>query len=460
MMRGVLVLVMVFSAVNHRAAAQRLQIPQTSRHVLENGLSVILMEYRKVPVVHFRLVARGGSAQDPAGLEGLAAAATSLMREGTITRTSTQIAEGIDFVGGSLSAAAGLDYCAVRAEVLRKDLDTGLDLFSDVILHPSFPREELERERKLRVASLDALREDPGTIAAVTFARNVYGSHPYGRQSFGTQSSLQALGREHLVDFYRQTFHPANCVLVVVGDFDSSEILMKVTSAFGSWGGRTGERRLPPYPVQLRGRSIVVVDKPDATQTQIVFGNTSVDIRHPDLFAIRIASTIFGGGFTSRLIDELRIKRSLTYGATCSFSANLSGGTYAISTFTKNETVGETVEVILEELRKYRHDGVSREEYGKARNYIRGSFARSLQAPEALAMRLTDTEIYGFEQDYLETYIERLQSVSLEDVQRSIKQHFHLEDLLMVFVGPARETRTVLERYGPVRTVALKDAVQ
>lgn len=444
---------------NQPAPGQRLHIPPRTRTVLDNGLSVILVEYRKVPVVHFRLAAHGGSAQDPDGLEGLAATVTSLMREGTKNRTSSQIAEAIDFIGGSLSAGAGLDYCAVRAEVLAKDLDTGLALFADIILHPVFPPDELERERKLRLAGLEAMKEDPGSIASVTFTRSVYGAHPYGRQAFGTRTSLAAMRREHLVQFHKRTFHPANCVLVVVGDFNSAELLDKLSAAFGSWTSRNDTVQSIKEPTRSRGHRVVVVDKPDVTQTHIAVGNVGINIRHHDFFAVRIANTIFGGGYTSRLVDALRIKRSLTYGATSSFSANLAGGTFAISTFTKNETTGEIVDVILEELGKFHSDGATREEYDKARNYLVGIFARSLQSPEALAMRLTDIEIFGFAQDYLETYIERQRSIPLEDVQRSIREYFTPEDLVFIFVTPAKETRAVVERYGPVRSVALKDAV-
>ena len=442
------------------ALGQQVHVPPTTRQTLDNGLTVILMEYRKVPVVYFRLVARGGSAQDPAGLEGVASLMTTLMREGTITRSSTEISNAIDFIGGSLSVGAGLEYSAANSEVLAKDVDTGLDLFSDVILHPSFPDEEIERQRKQSLASLDAVKENPRSIASITFSKNVYGGHPYGHQTSGTRSSLEMLTKRDLLEFYRKVFVPDNSILVVVGDFKVAEMLDKIRAAFGSWtaGGKV-DLTLPP-PAKLQGRRVVLVDKPDATQTQIRLGNIGVDIKNPDYFAISVANTVFGGGFTSRLNDELRVKRSLTYGVGSGFPANLAGGTYSISTFTKNETVKEIIDAILIELKKFREKGATQDEWKKAQNYMAGNFARSLQTPEALASRMTDIELYGFPKDYLETYIKKIKGVSLSDVQRAARTYFLLDDLLMVFVAPAQHIVPVVEPYGPVSVVDLKDAVQ
>ncbi len=440
--------------------AQKIQLPATARHTLENGLTVILMEYRKVPVVDFRLIVRGGSVLDPPELEGVASIATSLMREGTETRSSTDIANAIDFIGGSLSVAAGADYCAANSEVLKKDVTTGLDLFTDVILHPSFPEEEIERERKQRLANLEALKEDPSSVASITFSKNVYGSHPYGRQSVGTRSSLDDVTRKDLVDFYRKIFVPNNAVLVVVGDFVSSEMLAKITAAFGGWKkGEKPEIAVTP-PVRLQGRKVVLVNKSDATQTQMVFGNIGIDIKNPDYFAIQVANTIFGGGFTSRLVDELRVKRSLTYGAYSGFSSSLWGGSYSIATFTKNTTIDETINVVLDELKKFRAKGATAEELKKGQNYIAGTFSRSLQSPEALAARLTDIELYGFPKDHLETYIQRLKAVTLDDVQRVAQKYFLLDDILIVLVTPSEETSPKVQKYGPVTVVDLENAIE
>jgi len=442
------------------AFGQKIQIPPSTRDTLPNGLTIILMEYRKVPLADFRLLVRGGSSEDPDSLPGVASIMASLMREGTETRSSTQISEAIDFIGGSMSVGAGLDYCAATMEVMKKDVDTGLELFSDVILHPAFPNDEIDRERKQRLARLDAIKEEPSAIASVVFSRKVYGQHPYGRQAMGTKVSLESIRRDDLLAFYRNTFMPNNAVLVVVGDFNRNEMLEKLKAKFSAWERR--ERRAAPTarPATLKGKHVVLVNKPDATQTQIRVGNIGIDIRNPDYFPLQVANTVFGAGFTSRLVEELRVKRSLTYGASSSFPANLLGGSYVISTFTKNETISETIDVVLGEVARFREKGATKEEMMKAQNYIAGSFARSLQSPEALASRITDIELYGFPQDHLEKYIERIRRVQLADVQRVVREHFYLEDLLMVFVTPANESAAKVQGYGETATISLDEAVE
>jgi zinc protease len=426
--------------------------------MLENGLSVILMEYRKVPVIHLRLVARGGAIDDPSGLEGVAGVTTSLMREGTETRNATEIARAIDLVGGTLQASAGLDYCAVSCEVLKKNLDTGLDLFADIILHPTFPDNELDRERKQRIAGLESDKEDPGTIASRAFATEVYGTHPYGRRE--TKVSLKDITRDELVAFHQRVFTPANSILCVVGDFSSMEMLSKLRSAFGQWSGNQKLDHVIPLPAKHDGHTVVLVDKADATQSQIRIGNTGVDINNPDYFSITVANTVFGGGFTSRLVDELRVKRSLTYGVGSGFPANMYGGSYSISTFTKNATLVDALDVVLAELKKFREKGATQEECQKAKSYIAGNFARGLQSPGALARQMTDIEIFGRAKDYLEKYIQNVRKVSVDDVRMAAQKYFLLDDLLFVIVAPADSAKSSLTKYGTLQMKSVEDVIQ
>jgi predicted Zn-dependent peptidase len=456
-MKRILLLLLVSGAA---LRAQQINVPDMQREQLDNGLTVIMMPYHKVPVITLRLMVRGGSAHDPDRMPGVASMTTSLMREGTAQRTSTQIAEEIDFIGGSLSAGASVDYCAVNAEVMSKDIETGLALFADVVLNPSFPPEEIEREREQRLAALEALKEEPSALASTVFNREVYGGHPYGRRSAGTPFSLNAISREHLTEFYQSVFVPQRSVLVAVGDFENSEMLARLKRAFGSWKKKDGKDLSLPEAGRLTGREVIVVDKPDATQAQILVGNIGVDIRNSDYFALLVANTVFGGGFTSRLIDELRVKRSLTYGAYSGFPSSLAGGTFVISTFTKNETLTEMLDAIMEQLALYRKDGPTEEEIEKAKNYMAGSYARGLQSPGTLASRITDVELYQFPGDYLETYIDRIRSVQNTDIRKSIANHFPLDDLLFVVVAPASESVSRVEKFDKPTVLGLDEAVR
>jgi len=416
--------------------AQRVNIPPVERDTLDNGLTILLMRYTKVPVVTLRLVVPGGSAADPEGRTGAASMMADLLREGTTSRSSAAIASEIDFMGGTLFAGAGLDYCAVTMEVMSKDFDAGLDLFSDVVLNPSFPEEEINRERNQRLAGLEGTKEDPSSIASVVFTRYVYGDHPYGHQSQGTTGSLQELKREDLVRTYRALFVPDGAVLAVVGDIPPDEARAKLSAAFEEWSGARAHSGDSAAPVPLKGTTVVVVNKPDVTQTQIRIGNTGIRANDPDSFPILVANSVFGGGFTSRLVDELRVKRSLTYGAASTFSSSLLGGSYVISTFTRTETTREMLDAIMEQLNMFRASGPTAAEVLKAKNYLVGIYARGLQTPGALATRLTDREVYGYPEDYLSTYVERVRGTAMDEINRVIRQRFLADDLLYVLVMP------------------------
>jgi len=440
--------------------AQQINAPEIQRATLDNGLTIILMPYHKVPVVTLRLMVRGGSAHDPGEMPGVASMTTALMREGTAQRTATQIAEEIDFIGGSLSAGASADYCAVNAEVMSKDIEVGLALFADVALNPSFPSEEVERERKQRLAELEALKEEPSALASTVFNREVYNGHPYGHRAAGTASSLASITRTHLAQFYSSTFVPDGSVLVAVGDFDNARMLDRLKRAFGSWKKKERTDLSLPKPKRLTGREIIVVDKPDATQAQILIGNIGIDRMSPDYFPLLVANTVFGGGFTSRLVDELRVKRSLTYGVSSGFPSSLAGGTFVISTFTKNETLTEMLDALVEQLRLFRKDGPTKEEIEKAKNYLAGSYARGLQSPGTLASRLTDVELYHFPDDYLETYIEKIRSVESADIRRVITDHFMIDDLLFVIVAPASKGVAKVEKFGKPTVLGMDEVTE
>ncbi len=440
--------------------AQRIQIPSYTREILDNGLVVLLMEYHKLPLVQLRMTIKGGTSYDPSGYEGLGTLTASLLRKGTATRTATQISDEIDFIGGTLAAGATLDYFTVTSEVLKKDVDKGFDLFSDIILHPAFSPEEIERERSQKLAGIEQLKENPGAVASVYFNKVIYGSHPYSRQSFGTVASLKKITREDIEKFYNEVFIPNNSILAVVGDLDTKEMLEKVKQHFASWPKKTPREGKLNKPQMFKGRKVWVLNKADATQTQIRIGNIGVERRHPDYFAITVANGVFGGGFTSRLTEEIRVRRSLTYGIGSSFPSNLAGGSYVISTFTKNATTREIIDAALEEVKKFRDSGPTEEELQKAQNYIAGGFSRSLQTPEALAAQISDVEFYRLPPDYLETYLEKLKAVTLPEAKRVVKKYFHHDDVMIVVLTPAKETRASLQTLGEVEQREFQDAIQ
>jgi predicted Zn-dependent peptidase len=439
---------------------EEIPIPPYKTFTLDNGLKVVLMEYHRLPLVEMQMTIGGGTSIDPDMLVGLASMTAKLLRQGTTTRSATQIAEQVDFLGASLNTGSNEDYFFISSEFLRRDIDKGIELFSDVILHPTFPQEEINRERSQRFASLEQVKEDPQLAADLYIDKLIYGDHPYGHQTIGTHSSLIRITQETLGSFYNTTFVPNNALLVVVGDFSTDKMLSKIKQTFDEW--RKGVA--PAFPTEkpkfFKGRRVVLVNKPDVTQTQICIGNVGIDIKNPDRFAINVANTIFGNGFTSRLVNEIRVKRSLTYDVQSSFSANSLGGSYLIKTFTKNNSVRTTIDVALEETKQLRTNGISEKELKKAKSYIAGNFVRSLQAPENLVVYLSSSLFYGLPENYLQTYLKKIDIVTLDDVKRVVNKYFQYDDLVIMVVTNPGETKSQLEGLGPMEEIPIEKIVE
>jgi predicted Zn-dependent peptidase len=427
-------------------AADELSMPPVVRATFDNGLRTVVAEYHELPLVEFYVIVGAGAAQDPPGKEGLAALTAGVLTRGAGERGAVALAEAIDTLGGRMAASAGTDGTIVMAEFLAKDFTEGLGLLRDVLLDPTLARDEVRRARDEQEAGIVAALEDSNAVAEKCYAGFLYGTHPYGRPVEGRAATVTELGRGDVERFYERWYRPNNTILVVVGDVDARAIVVRLREAFGGW--RPDPAALPervPSPARVNGRRLLLVDKPDATQTQIRFGNISIPRNHPDYVPAMVANTILGGGFTSRLIEELRVKRSLTYGAWSQFAARLTGGDFRVSTFTKSPTTAETLALALSVEGESRSQPPPRAALDKAKAYLRGQFPLRLESPDAVATRLAEIEFYGLPQDELATYRGRVAAVPPAEVQRVANQHMPPpEDVAIVVVGKAAEIRDQL----------------
>lgn len=407
---------------------------------LPNGLRLVLQEYHQIPIAHFLLLVPGGASQEGAEKAGLAALTADVMLKGTQGRDARQISEQIDFLGGSLSSGANDDYCSLSLEVLSKDIDKGLDLFLDCLLHPTFPQEELERQRAQALAALSQANEDPATIIGKRFRSLLYQGHPYGHSLVGTRQSLASISREEVEAYYHRFFVPNQAILVAVGDFEATEMADKLKDLFSSWPKGEDLDFSLPAPQALRGRRVVLIDKPDITQANILMGNVGVPRNTPRLFPLALANGVLGRmGFSSRLLDQIRANLGLTYHIDSGFSMGKVAGPFLIETSTKNETAGKAISAILEQLRIFREQGLSPEELAKVKTYKKGIYYIALQTPSALVSQLADIEFYNLPRDYIDTYQERVDAVTREEGNAAARELFPYEDLLILILGKAEE---------------------
>ena len=457
MTRVAVLLAFVVASVGVARAGDELALPAITRTGLENGLRIVVVEYHELPLVELYMMLPAGAAQDPPGKEGLATLTADVALRGAGNRSAEELARAIESLGGSIDTQAGTDATIVNGEFLASDFAAGLDLFKAVVRDPEMERDEVRRAREEQLAGIVAQLEQPSAIAEKCFGAFLYGSHPYGRPVEGRKATVADLGRGDVRDFYDRWYRPNGAILVVVGDLQADDAVAHLREAFGSWKAHPDAvpDRVAP-PAALATRKILLVDEPDATQTQIRIGNISIRRADPDYIPSQVANTILGGGFTSKLIEELRVKRSLTYSAWSMFAARLTGGDFRLGTFTKTPTTVETLALALEVEGQFRSQPPDPKMLDKAKKFLRGQFPLKIEPPEAMAQRLAEIEFFGLPVDDLETYRARVAAVGRDEAARAAAAHMPAPDATaIVVVGKAAEIRAPLEaKFGPVQVVA------
>lgn len=447
-----LAILLAMAGVAHAAA--ELDLPPVTRVTMENGLRVVVAESRELPLVEMYVMVGAGAAQDPAGKEGVASLTAGLLRRGAGDLSAEGLARAIESLGGTLEAAAGTDATIVNGEFLSEDFPRAIDILRMVLREPTFAKDEVRRQRDEQLAGLVAELEDPSAVAEKCFASFLYGAYSYGRPQTGLPKTVADLGRGDVRDFYGRWYAPNNTILVLVGDVTAADAVARIGEAFGSWPARADavpERAGPPAPVTAR--RVLLVDKADATQTQIRAGAIAMKRSDPNLLPAQVANTILGGGFSSKLIEELRVKRSLTYSASSGFVARLTGGDFRVATFTKSPTTVETLALALDVEGTFRATPPDPKALAKAKAYLTGQFPLRVETPDALASRLAEIEFFGLPKDDLETYRTRVDGVTPAEAARVSSTYMpDPEKVAIVVVGKAAEVRGPLEaKYGPVQ---------
>lgn len=439
-------------------AAPDVKFPPYEMRTLENGLRVVIVQQHEQPAVTLRLLVRVGAASDPKDKAGLATLASQLLDQGTTTRSASQIADAIDYVGGALAAGAGTDLSYINAVVMKDSFDLALNLVSDVARNPAFAPEELDRQREQIISSLKVSYEDPDYIADAVIDRLIYGFHPYGRPSSGTPASVGSITRDDLVAYHRTYFAPNNAILAVVGDLTPAEALAGVTRVFGNWEKKdipTPEAVEPPQPT----RRVVLVDRPDAVQTEIRVGQLAIPRNHPDYLPLNVATNILGGEGGNRLQGVLRHERGLTYGASADMNTYKRAGGIIADTDTRTETTAEAIRVVVDEFSKLQRERVGDGELSGAQAYLSGNFPLTIESPDAIAMQVLNALFYDLDVKELETFRERVNAITPDDIQRVAQQYLKPGRLSVVLVGDATKFAKELKGVGfeDVELVSLAD---
>ncbi len=423
---------------------------------LPNGLRILFIPDQSLPYVSLQMLVRGGASQDPEAQSGLASFVAELLDKGTAKRSAPQIANDLGQLGAAFDASASEDFTMITASALSMQAEPLLQNFVEIITQPAFSNAEIERMRKQIQAQIARRVDSPGAFAAVAFADFLYGSHPYARPNSGTPKTVSGIKKKHLIQTYIRYFRPNNSILAVVGKY-TPEYAKKIEESFGAWQKRDVPAPTYPQIPPIEGVQIRLVDKAGLVQSQIRMGHLGIKRQNEDFIALRMANTILGGAFASRLNSRIRKDLGLTYGVSSQFDARMDSGPFEISTFTKNESTGQLISETLKLLKEYKENGATSKEVETVRGYLKGIFPTAIETPEKLAMNLLLLRLHGIPDTYLTQYLREVDRLSTSDVNRVVKKYIDDKNLKIVVFSSAPAVQKQLEAIGKVEVKKASD---
>jgi zinc protease len=412
---------------------------QVHREVLDNGLVLQVVERHALPILTVQMGIRAGARFDPPDAPGTANLVASLLTEGTATRSANEIADQIEFVGGSLGAETEEDFARATVTVLKRDQDLGLTLLADIVRHPAFAPEEVERVKKEVIGDIESDADHPDVVAGKAFDQALYGAHPYAHPTEGDKASVAAATPEALRAFHAAHYLPNDSVISFVGDITVDDARAATKAAFGDW--KRGEE--PPLDLPLasppQGIDLVSVDRP-VTQATVIMGHLGLERADPDFYPVVVMNYILGGGgFASRLMQDVRVKQGLAYSIGSGFHALKDQGDFVVQFQTRNPEANQAIRSVLDELRRIRTEPVADDELADAKANLIGGFPLRIDTNGETAGLLTFIEMYGLGTSYFTDYVDKVAAVTKDDVMRVATAYLHPDDMVWVVVANLKE---------------------
>jgi zinc protease len=423
-----------------------LNLPDAIETKLDNGLGLVLIEDKRLPLISFRLAFRSGDAHDPPQLPGLTDMMSHLLSEGTETRTSRQIAEEIERLGATLSVGSTSDFTTVAASSLSIYAEEVLELIADVSLRSTFPQNEVDLARENTKQVLIQQRAQPGFLASERMARVIFGEHPYSVIS-PTEEMLDALTRDELLAFRVSTFIPNNAVLIVIGDFQHDSLVRQVEELFAKWPAGTASQVASPALPERTERTIYLVDRPGSAQSNIVIANEAIRRSSPDYFPMLLMHTVLGANASSRVFMNLREHKGYTYGAYTNLDARRLAGTFRATAEVRTAVTGASLREFFYELDRIRDEPVSTEEITNAKSYLTGVFPIRIETQDGLIDQLVNIKMLDLPDDYLRAYRDQVDAVTVEQIQAMAQKYVRPDQAAVVVVGDAGEISEQIKPY-------------
>ncbi len=426
----------------------KVKFPRPTETRLKNGMELLVLEEHRSPTIQVEIAVPASSLNDPENVS-LSAATTTLMRLGTKTRDARAIAESLAALGAAISFNVGDRYAYARFSTLTENLDAVMALAADMLFNPTFPQDELDKWKNQQLSQLQQIRSLPDFLATERIAKAMY---PDDRRSFvmPTAEGVKSLTRDMLVAHYSRIYRPEGGRVTVLGDVRARDITPKLEAMLADWKGTGTKPPELPLPGQLKGRTVILVDRPNSVQTAFYLGNRAFDRRNPDYIPAQVLNRVLGGGPASRLFRNIREAKGYTYGISSGFTASHYMNMFTLQTSVRTEVTGDALREMLKEFADIRTRAVPADELENAKRALVASFALSTENQATALSQATQIKEYGFPADYWETYPEKIAAVTAADVQRVAQKYVPVDDLVIVAVGDAAKIRSVLAEFGSI----------
>jgi len=431
----------------------KVKLPKAQEATLKNGLHVVLLESNhRLPIFSMEMVVMSGGISDPADMRGLATATAALLREGTAKHNSRELSEALDTIGANLNANSAISSFTsnVTAGGLVENLDQVLDLFAEMIRTPKFPADEVERYKSRIIAQYPLLRSQPGFLAQERLNKSIYGNHP-ASLTFAPLDSLKKLTAADLARFHSENYIPNNATLFIAGDVTLKQLLPKIEAAFGDWArGTAPTLTIPAVPAQAESK-VHLINRPGSVQTVFQIGSLGLERTDPDYVALVVMNRILGGGGSSRLFLNIREDKGYTYSVSSGISSSKYRGLFTAQSPVRTEVTEGTMREFMNEFNRIRDEKVSDRDLENAKHSIIGQFALTLETPQALLNNIITQRLYGLPADYWDTYPQKVEAITADDVQRVARKYIDLQHLQIVAVTDASKARAALAKYGTIQ---------
>ena len=429
-------------------------------HQLANGLRVVLIERHDAPILRLYAIVEAGAEADSPDFPGTASMVAGLLPEGTKHRTAYEIAQAIDQAGGSIDTGAGWDQSYANVSVLSSQTELAFDLMSDLLVHPAFAPDEVERIRKQTLSALDVVSQDPGYVADTVLRRMLFAGTDYAHSEDGTRDSIERVTRKQLVHFHQQYYVPSRTILAVAGDITETDCITLAQRFLGDWKNSSGATLPPSSNPRPQQRQVIVINKPDAVQTEIRVANLGVARSSPDYFALAIANQVLGGPAANRLFYTLRTRRGLVYGASSDLDCYSNLGGWVAKTSTRSAETVKATEMVLDEISRLRDHPVQQWEIQNARDYLVGHEALQFESASQVANQVLETMLYHLPPEYWTAYPKRVRALTADQVLAATRKYLSPADDVIVLVGNIAAFKDDLDKLGAARVIPIADVAR